>query len=137
MSSPQAPRPLWRRRLPAFVLVAVAILVLAGIAVSALQGSVTYYQTPTEVLDAPSGASVRLGGLVVAGSVVHRGDTVRFTVTDGAHDVGVVSRDRPPGTFREGQGVVVEGRLRGKVFDADQIIVRHSNEYQPPQGTGP
>ena len=56
-----------------------------------------------------------------------------FTVTDGSQQLKVVSRDDPPSTVREGQGVVVEGHLGADgVFDGDQVIVRHSNEYQPP-----
>ncbi len=128
----------WRGRLPFVVLAAVGVLVVAGLTASALEGSVTYYRTPTEVLAHPSGDAVRLGGMVVVGSVTRRDGQVRFDVTDGAHDVPVVTHDRPPGTFREGQGVVVEGRLGAdEVFAADQVLVRHSNEYQPPGSRTP
>ncbi len=128
----------WRRRLPLAVLVAVGLLVVAGLTASALQGSMTYYRTPTEVLANPSSDAVRLGGMVVVGSVSRHDGTVRFTVTDGAHDLPVVTRDRPPGTFREGQGVVVEGRLAGdRVFQGDEVLVRHSNEYRPPGSATP
>lgn len=123
----------WRRRLPAVVLAAVAVLVLAGFAISGLEDSVTYYRTPSEVVNAGDQGTVRLGGLVERGSVMVRGDTTSFTVTDGSRQLKVVSRDDPPSTFREGQGVVVEGHLGADgVFDGDQVIVRHSNEYQPP-----
>jgi len=128
----------WRRRLPVVVLVAVGVLVLTGVALSGLEGAVTYYRTPTEVLDRGDQGTVRLGGLVVRGSVLQRGDTISFTVTDGHRDVEVVSHDTPPGTFRQGQGVVVEGHLGDDgVFDGDQLIVRHSNQYQPPGDASP
>jgi cytochrome c-type biogenesis protein CcmE len=123
----------WRRRLPAIVLGVVAVVAVAVVATTAFEGSLTYYRTPTELRQDATDGQVRLGGLVVEGSVLRRGDRLTFTVTDGAHDVRVVSSDEPPGTFRTGQGVVVEGRMEPNgVFDASQIIVRHSNEYQPP-----
>ncbi len=75
---------------------------------------------------------MRLGGLVVEGSVSREGGQVRFELTDGETELTVSSPEAPPDTFREGQGAVVEGRLgEDGVFRATRIIVRHSNEYQP------
>ena len=113
-------------------LVVAAALVLAAVAV--LKGSLTYYETPTDMVTRPpaSSESVRLGGLVTAGSVRHRGAVVRFVLTDGAHDVDVVTRGTPPSTFRGGQGAVVEGHvLPDGRFEASRVLVRHSNVYKP------
>jgi len=122
-----------RRRLPWLVLVAAAVAGLAVLVASGLEGSLTYYRTPSEVVGQPQGASsVRVGGLVAPGSVHERGRMITFTLTDGVQDLRVVSEDQPAGTFREGQGAVVEGRMGtdGR-FDAATVIVRHSNQYQP------
>jgi cytochrome c-type biogenesis protein CcmE len=124
-----------RRPTVAVVVLAAAVLVLTGVLVAAaLNHSLSYYRTPTQLVTSPQGdRSVRVGGLVVAGSVHHTGARVRFVLTDGAHDLHVVTTDAPPATFRAGQGAVVEGHLLPDgVFSADQVMVRHSNEYQPP-----
>jgi cytochrome c-type biogenesis protein CcmE len=115
-----------------------AIAVLAGIglvATSAMQGTLTYYKTPTDLVTRPpsSTESVRVGGLVTAGTVHHRGPVVRFVLTDGAHDLDVVTDGTPPSTFRGGAGAVVEGHVAGSgIFHATRVIVRHSNQYHPP-----
>ncbi|HET8561709.1 MAG TPA: cytochrome c maturation protein CcmE [Marmoricola sp.] len=125
-----------RRRLSIGVLVTVVLLGVGLLSASALQGTFTYYKTPTELMGTAvrSDQSVRLGGLVEQGSVRHHGDTVRFVVTDGANDVDVVSHGTPPSTFRGGQGTVVTGHYvpggPGHVFRADSVEVRHSNQYR-------
>ncbi|SEK68815.1 cytochrome c-type biogenesis protein CcmE [Blastococcus sp. DSM 46786] len=135
-------RPRGRRRLP-LRLLAVAGVVLVGVGILAaagLQGSLVYYRTPTELLADASlqGDRVRLGGLVVQGSVERTGEGVRFELTDGVTDVAVVNSGQPRGVFQEGQGAVVEGRLgEDGVFRSDVLLVKHDNEYRAPvDGTG-
>ncbi|WP_310963399.1 cytochrome c maturation protein CcmE [Nocardioides terrisoli] len=128
-----------RRRLPLLVVV-IAVLAAAGLlSAAAMQGTFDYYRTPSE-LDAnavSSQQSVRLGGMVEPGSVHHHGAEVRFVLTDGAHDVVVVSHGTPPSTFRGGQGAVVIGHyIDGKVFRADSVEVRHSNQYRAAGDSG-
>lgn len=127
---------LWRRgRLSFGVLGLVAVVGVVLLATSGFQGSLTYYKTPSELSAEPpaAGQQVRLGGLVVRGTVHHHGSAVRFRLTDGVDDIDVVTHDAPPQTFRAGQGAVVQGRLgTGGVFRANQVMVRHSNEYEPP-----
>jgi len=123
------------RRTHLLLLGLVVAVGLVIVAVAALQGSLTYYRTPTDLVTTPpsTSESVRLGGLVTVGSVTHHGAVVRFVMTDGAHDVDVVTRGTPPSTFRGGQGAVVEGHvLAGGGFDATRVMVRHSNQYRPP-----
>jgi cytochrome c-type biogenesis protein CcmE len=115
------------------------LAVLAGVglfAASAMKGTLTYYETPTDLVTKPpsSTQSVRVGGLVTAGTVQHRGPVVRFVLTDGAHDLDVVTDGTPPATFRGGAGAVVEGHIAGPgLFHATRVIVRHSNQYHPPR----
>ena len=104
-----------------------------------LDRNVVYFLTPQEL--AAKGASgmdvpVRLGGLVKAGSIHWDEGTrdLRFTVTDGKSDIPVHSTGVPPQMFRDGMGVVVEGRYRPDgVFASSNLIVKHSNEYRPPK----
>jgi cytochrome c-type biogenesis protein CcmE len=131
-----------RRRVPVrlllvagIVLVAVGVLALAG-----LQGSLVYYRTSSELLADPAleGQRLRLGGLVLEGSVETTADGVRFALTDGVTDVPVVNAGQPRGVFQEGQGAVVEGVLGADgVFRSDVLLVKHDNEYRAPvDGTG-
>ncbi|HEY6935066.1 MAG TPA: cytochrome c maturation protein CcmE [Marmoricola sp.] len=122
-----------RRRWSLVALVGVLVLGVGLLSAAALQGTFTYYKTPSELMGTAvrSDQSVRLGGLVAPGSVHHRGDVVRFVVTDGANDIPVVSHGTPPSTFRGGQGAVVVGHyVDGKTFRADTVEVRHSNQYR-------
>jgi cytochrome c-type biogenesis protein CcmE len=131
-----APR---RRRLRVRLLL-LALVVLAGIGVlafSGLQGSLVYYKTTSELVADPGlqGHRLRLGGLVVTGSVHPTSDGVRFELTDGVQEVPVVNTGQPRGVFRDGQGAVVEGVLgRDGVFRSDVLLVKHSNSYEPPAG---
>ena len=131
-----------RRRVPVRLLL-VAVVVLAGIGVLAgagLQGSLVYYKTTSELVADPSleGERLRLGGLVLSGSVARGPDGVRFTLTDGVQEVQVVNSEQPRGVFQEGQGALVEGVLGGDgVFRSDLLLVKHGNEYRAPEdGTG-
>jgi cytochrome c-type biogenesis protein CcmE len=122
----------WRRRVPLLVLVAASVTGVLLVATAGSEGTLTYYRTPTELVVAPSDDQVRLGGLVVADSIRRDDDRLRFRLTDGDHEIEVVSDDVPPKTFRVGQGAVVEGSLDDRgVFRAESIVVRHDNQYQP------
>ena len=108
-----------RRRLY-FVIGGVALLGLAvGLMLSALSDNLVFFYGPSDLYaeHIPPGRLVRIGGLVAAGSVKHEADgsTLDFTVTDGRKSVPVTYRGTVPDLFREGQGVVVEGRLTQKL----------------------
>lgn len=116
-----------------------AVLGLGVLATSGLQESLVYYRTASELRSDPGdGDRVRLGGLVVAGSVAREGDVVRFVLTDGAADIQVLHRGDPTGVFQEGQGALVEGTYGADgVFRSDFLMVKHSNEYQGPGADPP
>jgi cytochrome c-type biogenesis protein CcmE len=117
--------------------VAAVAIVLAAVALlftSALQGTLSYYRTPGEVLDDPDvrGERVRLGGDVVPGSVRRSGDVVVFRLAGEGRQIPVEQRGAPPETFREGAAAIVEGTLSPDgVFRSDRVAVRHGNEYRP------
>jgi cytochrome c-type biogenesis protein CcmE len=101
--------------------------------------NLVYFVTPGELLARGSEAydkPVRLGGQVVPGTVRWNADDLdlRFTLQDVDGSVDVQSRKAPPAMFREGQGVIVEGKLsRSGVFESSSVMVKHSNEYRPPE----
>lgn len=121
-------------------LAAVAAIVVALIVIN-LNGSLTYYLTPSEaVARRPSmtdGNRFRLGGLVVAGTLEDLGSVKVFDVTDGAETITVRLQGRVPPLFSENVGVVVEGAWSGDEFAADLALVRHDENYQPPSTAAP
>lgn len=128
-------------------LLAVGLLAAAGIALgfvsfSGIEENLVYYWTPEDVLargEGAKGTTIRLGGVVRDRSLEWNPETLhlRFRVGMNADDdgptVAVFSSSSPPQMFREGIGVVVEGRYDGQVFNADRLMVKHSNEYHPPK----
>lgn len=101
--------------------------------------TLVYFFTPSELLakgPAAVGKPVRLGGMVVPGSIRWDADRVdlRFAMQDEKAQVRVHSHGAPPQMFREGIGVVVEGREGADgVFESTNLLVKHSNEYHPPK----
>jgi cytochrome c-type biogenesis protein CcmE len=118
---------------------AVIVAVFAWLLFGGLEKNVVFFLTPKELLAkgvAGIGVPVRLGGQVKPGSVTWDAKALdlRFTVTDGAREMPVHSTGAPPQMFRDGMGVIVEGRVgNGGVFEATGLMVKHSNEYRAPK----
>jgi cytochrome c-type biogenesis protein CcmE len=118
---------------------ALAALGIATLLVlSAFRKNLVFFFTPTQVLagEAPRGQSLRIGGLVEAGTLRRQPDgvTVSFVVTDLAQKVTVNYRGILPDLFKEGKGVVAQGRLGANhVFVADQVLAKHDENYMPPE----
>ena len=133
--------PTSRNRFIAIGAILVAGGALALIAWGGMAKDLIYYWTPGQLLeqgDKAYGPMIRLGGLVVKDSIKPEGTVVKFTVADGkgtdAKTVPVECTQTPPQMFREGIGVVVEGRWeRPGVFKTNRLMVNHSNEYRPPK----
>jgi cytochrome c-type biogenesis protein CcmE len=109
--------------------------VAVGLVLSAMSNSIVFFQSPTDVVEhhlAP-GTRIRIGGLVKPGSVQKSDNLrIRFAVTDGKHDIPVRYQGIVPDLFREGQGVVAEGKIEpGGVFDADTVLAKHDERYMP------
>lgn len=126
-----------KQRRAVFILASLFILAVAvGLVLFALRDTIVFFHTPTEVVQRhiPPGQRFRLGGLVAAGSVKRDGLDVRFSVTDSANTIPVTYRGVLPDLFREGQGVVTEGRLdaAGR-FTADSVLAKHDETYMPPE----
>lgn len=101
---------------------------------SALGGNLVFFYTPSELERHPAAAAeqVRIGGLVEVHSVKRHGTSVAFRITDGKTDIRVRYRGVLPDLFREGQGVVAEGRiLPDGIFKASTILAKHDQYYMP------
>jgi len=121
------------------------ILVLAGLAtagvavslvVSAFRSNLVFFFTPSQIAadEAPRGRAFRVGGLVQEGSLHRDGTTVHFLVTDTARTVPVSYVGILPDLFREGKGVVAQGRLEADgVFHASEVLAKHDENYMPPE----
>lgn len=122
------------------ILVGTGLIVLgigAFLILSAFQKNLVFFYTPTQVLsgEAPRNRSFRVGGMVEAGSLQRRGDdvTVSFIVTDTVQRVRVNYRGILPDLFKEGKGVVAQGKLdAGNVFVAEEVLAKHDENYMPP-----
>lgn len=132
-------------RLSAVALVGIGAIGL--LAATGLGTSLVYYKTTSELVADPAlhGHRVRVGGLVLVGSVHRTPAGVAFTLSDGVVTVLVVNTGTPAGIFSAGQGAIVEGTWdRDGIFRSDTLIVKHSNEYRskngrpyvPPTSTG-
>jgi len=125
------------QRLVLVILAAVAVLGAVLLAMWGLKDRAAYFYTPADVVagKAAPGKAMRLGGMVERGSVKHDPDgvTTRFVVEDGDARVPVTFRGILPDLFKEGSGVVAEGRFEGGTFVADTILAKHDERYMPPQ----
>jgi cytochrome c-type biogenesis protein CcmE len=123
------------------VLVTLAVLALAGAVLLAMWGlkdRAAYFVTPSDIAagKATPDKGMRLGGMVVKGSLRRDPDglTVRFIVSDTKAETPVVFRGITPDLFKEGNGVVAEGRLQPDgLFVADNLLAKHDERYMPPQ----
>lgn len=122
-----------------YALLGVAVLATAGFLISkALQSSLVYFILPSEYardVDSFDGRRIRLGGLVQTGSVAFDEAQLHLTfqITDGIAGYKVQYDGAPPDLFQENGGVVIEGRFHEGVFQGDNLLVKHSNDYHPPK----
>ncbi len=126
------------QRLVLVVLAAAAMIGAVLLAMWGLQDRAAYFVTPSDIAagKAAPDKAMRLGGMVEKGSLKRDPDgvTVRFTVSDGKGETPVVFRGITPDLFKEGSGVVAEGRLDPSgLFVADNILAKHDERYMPPQ----
>ena len=119
------------------ILAGLGFLALAAtLALTALEDNIVFFRAPSELAEKPmaAGVALRVGGLVSEGSVQRDGLDVRFQITDLAHQVDVRFTGMLPDLFREGQGVVAEGRFNASgIFMADAVLAKHDETYMPPE----
>lgn len=128
-----------RQKKFAFIIAGVTgVGIAVGLVLFALKDNVSLYFTPTQVYnkEAPAGRSFRIGGMVVEHSLKRENDglTAHFEITDTAKSMPVTYKGILPDLFKEGKGVVAEGKLDANgVFMADQVLAKHDENYMPPE----
>ncbi|HEY6898181.1 MAG TPA: cytochrome c maturation protein CcmE [Rhodocyclaceae bacterium] len=111
------------------------VAIAAVLVLNALNSNIALYITPTEVTQgkAPKEQAFRIGGLVLQGSLKRQDLDVHFIVTDTAKEIPVVYRGILPDLFKEGKGVVAQGKLNASgQFVATEVLAKHDENYMPP-----
>lgn len=127
-----------KQRRAVFIVLSIGVLTLAMLLVAvALRDTIVFFHTPKDVAqkNIPAGKRIRLGGLVAEGSLKRgAGTSVEFAITDTVRTIAVSYTGILPDLFREGQGVVAEGKLDGAGhFLADTVLAKHDENYMPPE----
>ena len=123
-----------KRRIQVIAIAFVALALSTALIGYAMRDGINLFRSPSQVAEAPPGAAetFRLGGLVAEGTLIRgRGETVSFSVTDGAATVPVTYTGVLPDLFDEGQGMVGTGRWVNGVFEASEILAKHDESYMP------
>jgi cytochrome c-type biogenesis protein CcmE len=126
------------KRLAAIAAGVAGLGIAAALVLSAFQQNLVFFFTPSQVAanEVPQGRTFRIGGLVEPGSVKRQADgvTVQFVITDTAKTIPVTYRGVLPDLFREGKGVVTQGRLGPDgTFQASEVLAKHDENYMPPE----
>lgn len=128
-----------RRRLNFIILGLLTLGVATALVLTALEDKIVFFYSPTDIVtkkQTPTNQQVRVGGLVKEGTWKKPTNdlTHRFTVTDLRHDIPISYKGIIPDIFREGQGVVVLGKLQADGnFQADEVLAKHDEKYMPPE----
>jgi cytochrome c-type biogenesis protein CcmE len=123
-----------KRRVQVIVLAAVALALSTAIIGYAMRDGINFFRSPSQIADAPPAPTevFRIGGLVEEGSLVRgQGETITFSVTDGAASVPVSYTGVLPDLFGEGEGMVGTGRYVDGTFEASEILAKHDESYMP------
>lgn len=126
-----------RHKRLAIILGALAVLgIAAALVLNAFQSNLVFFFTPTQVAsgEAPRDRTFRIGGLVKVGSLDRKDVTAHFVVTDTLKDMPVSYTGILPDLFKEGKGVVAQGKLGADgVFVASEVLAKHDENYMPPE----
>ena len=125
-----------RKRLTIIVGILLAVGTATALVLNAFNSNLVFFYSPSQVAahEAPEGRPFRVGGMVTVGSVKRDGVDVVFTVTDLAKSMQVHYRGSLPDLFKEGKGVVAQGKLGSDgVFTAQEVLAKHDENYMPPE----
>ena len=126
------------KRIAMIVVGIVVLAIAAALLLKSFRSNLVFFFTPTQVVngEAPKEGNFRIGGLVETGSLerLANGTQVKFKVTDTAKSMQVVYTGILPDLFKEGKGVVAQGKFgKDGVFEADQVLAKHDENYMPPE----
>ncbi|MBL4794408.1 MAG: cytochrome c maturation protein CcmE [Pseudomonadales bacterium] len=130
--------PIRKKRLVIVLVIAFGAATAIGLTLYALSENINLFFTPTQIAngEAPVGQRIRIGGMVLEGSVkrIDTGLIVEFYVTDTVKSVPVQYEGILPDLFREGQGIVANGTLNEQgIVIADEVLAKHDENYMPPE----
>ena len=123
------------KRFTYLILALISVSIGVMLILSALKENIVFFYSPSDIANkSPSGDQlIRVGGLVVDGSIKHVGNRLEFAVTDNIQTIHIAYEGIPPGLFREGQGMVAEGHLKDGQFIATNLLAKHDENYMPPE----
>ena len=120
------------KRLAVFAVIAALLSGGGFLVLSALQDNIVLFLTPSELTpEKMTARQLRIGGLVEEGSVQIDGLQARFSITDSAAIVSVLYNGALPDLFREGQGIIAQGRFEDNIFRAENVLAKHDETYMP------
>ena len=120
------------KRLAVFAVIAALLSGGVFLVLSALQDNIVLFFTPSELTpEKMTARQLRIGGLVEEGSVQINGLQARFSITDSAAVVSVLYTGALPDLFREGQGIIAQGRFEDNIFRAENVLAKHDETYMP------
>mgnify|MGYP001181503694 FL=1 len=126
--------PIRKKRI--FNIVLVLLFSISGITLIlySLNSKLDYFFTPTELskVEIPDDKRIKIGGMVLEGSVIRKESKITFTVTDYENFINVEFNGIVPDLFQEGSGVVTLGFLRNEIFYAEEVLAKHDENYMPP-----
>ncbi|MGH8073747.1 MAG: cytochrome c maturation protein CcmE, partial [Lysobacter sp.] len=113
----------------------VASAAIVALVLDAFRSNLVFFYSPSQIAadEAPANRTFRVGGLVQQGTVQRDGTQVRFVVTDTVKSIAVRYDGILPDLFKEGKGVVAQGKLQGDVFVAREVLAKHDENYMPPE----
>jgi cytochrome c-type biogenesis protein CcmE len=120
-----------QQRLAAVIAIAALLGLAVWLVLTALRDNIVFFYTPSEIPAGMEDRAIRLGGLVKEGSVDIDGLASQFVVTDGVGEIAVSFDGALPSLFREGQGVVAEGRINDSRLTASNVLAKHDETYMP------
>jgi len=107
------------------------------IVIKSLEENVIYFLSPTDInskVDISFDKKIRVGGVVKKNSIIKKGTSINFIITDLKKEILVSYTGIVPNLFSEGKGVIAEGKLKDKkYFIADKILAKHDENYMPPE----
>lgn len=123
------------KRLALIVGAVVVLGVAVALVLNAFRSNLVFFYTPTQIVrgEAPKDRAFRIGGLVKTGSLQRHDIVAHFIVTDTVNEIAVSYRGILPDLFKEGRGVVAEGKLANGQFSASEVLAKHDENYMPPE----
>ncbi len=130
-------KPVRRKRLTLVLIIVLGVGTAVGLTLYALQQNINLFYSPSQIAagEAPQARSIRVGGLVLEGSVQRDPQSllVSFVLTDNLEQVPIRYHGILPDLFREGQGIIARGTLVNNTLQAEEVLAKHDENYMPPE----